>query len=137
MIGLNRIKRTHIIAFVNRLAAVLIGNDNVIIFRPWMPGLADFQRALITLNGNVPFHFSVNGTVQMRVKSVIGQYGLGFGVSPRRSQPRFAAQAIGFADEIARRGERVNADIENAATGAVNIIKPVLRREGKGKTEAR
>ena len=135
MVSLNRVKRARVIAGMNCLSAVFIGDDNLIILRPRVPGLADFQPAFIALNANVPFKLSVDGAMKMRLKPVIRQGRFGFGIGTGRGKPRFAAQCIGFADEITRCGERINANIENAATGAVDIIKAMLRREGEGKAE--
>ncbi len=80
MVSFNGIKRALVVALMHALAAVIIGDKNMIIFRSRMPRLADFQRGLFALNRDVPVKFSINGAMQMRVKAVIIERRFGFGI---------------------------------------------------------
>ena len=55
MVSLNGVERALIVAGMHGLSAVFIGDDKLIILRPRMPRLADFQTALIAFNGNMLF----------------------------------------------------------------------------------
>ena len=73
MVGLNGVKRALVVAGMNGLSAAFIGHDNLIILRPRVPGLADFQTAFVTLNRNVPFKLGVDGAMLLCVETVISK----------------------------------------------------------------
>ena len=136
MVGLDGIKRTRLVCAVHDFNAVLIDDGDVIVFRPGVPRLRDFQRALVAFNRNVPVKLGINGAMQMRVKAIISKRCSRLGVCAAGRKAGFASQSVRFANQITRRGKRINADIENTATSAVNIVKAmvVIKRKGKAKS---
>ena len=103
MVGLDRIERSCLIAFINSLRAIFERDDDRLIIRPRMPGLVNGHCALGTRYANLPWNFGVDRTMELRRKVPIIKLCARFGINMRGCQARLTRKRCRLSQQTARR----------------------------------